>query len=150
VAAALVTRDDEGGAAAPTLKTVRETVTLEGRTMTVTTAAETQPTTTAAATTAAEPEASPSELNDQGFALMQAGNYEGALPLLERAVEGLSGSGEIAEAYASYNLAFTRLSLGRCDGVLELLDRSQQVQGERKEIKRLRREAERTCSEGEN
>jgi hypothetical protein len=78
---------------------------------------------------------------------MQAGNYEAALPLLEQAVAGLSGSGETAEAYASYNLAATRLALGRCDGVLELLDRSEQVQGKRKEITRLRHEAEKSCEE---
>ena len=88
---------------------------------------------------------SASELNDQGFELMRAGDYERALPLLEQAVAGLSGTGELAEAYASYNLAFTRLALGSCDGVLELLDRSQQVQGKRKEIDRLRKEAERGC-----
>ena len=76
---------------------------------------------------------------------MQAGDYNGALPLLEQAVAGLAGSGETAEAYASYNLALTRLALGSCDGVLELLDRSAEVQGDRKEIKRLRREAERGC-----
>ena len=78
---------------------------------------------------------------------MQNGEYEGALPLFEQAVEGLSGSGELAEAYAAYNLAFTRLALGSCDGVFELLDRSQQIQGELKEIKRLRREAEKSCGE---
>jgi hypothetical protein len=76
---------------------------------------------------------------------MQAGDYQGALPLLEQAVAGLAGSGETAEAYASYNLAFTRFSLGSCDGVLDLLARSEQVQGRRKEISRLRKEAERSC-----
>ena len=35
----------------------------------------------------------PVELNDQGFELMKAGDYEGALPLLEQAVAGLSGAG---------------------------------------------------------
>jgi hypothetical protein len=80
---------------------------------------------------------------------MRAGDYAGALPLLEQAVAGLAGSGETAEAYATYNLAFTRRALGRCDGVLELLDRSEQVQGERKEISRLRREAERSCENGD-
>jgi hypothetical protein len=77
---------------------------------------------------------------------MQAGDYQRALPLLERAVEGLAGSGELAEAYASYNLAFTRFTLGSCDGVLDLLARSEEVQGERKEIDRLRRDAERSCN----
>jgi tetratricopeptide (TPR) repeat protein len=85
------------------------------------------------------------QLNNDGFALMRDGNYDEALPLLEQAVTNLQGSGDLAEAYASYNLAFTRLALGRCDGVLELLDRSQRVQGERKEIDRLRKQAERRC-----
>ena len=76
---------------------------------------------------------------------MRAGRYEEALPLLEQAVAGLAGSGELAEAYASYNLAFTRRALGQCDGVVELLDRSEQVQGKRKEISKLRKEAERSC-----
>jgi eukaryotic-like serine/threonine-protein kinase len=89
------------------------------------------------------------ELNDAGFELMQAEDYAAALPLLEQSVAGLQGSGTTYEAYASYNLAFTRLVLGRCDGVLELLDRSEQVQGERREIDRLRRTAERAC-EGES
>ena len=93
------------------------------------------------------PSGSPSALNDQGFALMQAGEFERALPLLEASVAGLAGSGGITEAYASYNLAFTRSALGNCDGVLALLDRSEAVQGERKEITRLRREAERNCGD---
>ena len=78
---------------------------------------------------------------------MRAGDFEAALPLLEQAVAGLAGSGETAEAYASYNLAFTRLALGRCDDVVALLDRSEEVQGERKEISKLRREARKSCDE---
>ena len=101
-----------------------------------------------ATTTAAEPPAqSASELNDQGFELMQAGRYEEALPLLEQAVAGLAGTGELAEAYASYNLAFTRRALGQCEGVVDLLDRSEQVQGKRKEISRLRKETEKACED---
>ena len=114
--------------------TVVQTVTTAPKT------AEPEPTT-------APPVESPATLNDRGYELMQAGRYEEALPPLEQAVAGLSGTGELAEAYASYNLAFTRRALGRCDGVLELLERSQQVQGERKEISRLRKEAEKACED---
>jgi hypothetical protein len=164
VAASLLAgRDDEPNAvSAP--QTVKETVTLEGTTIVETVTTVAPPT-----TTEPEPEppppppqppppppppppassASPAQLNDQGYALMQAGDFQGALPLLEQAVAGLAGSGETAEAYASYNLAFTRLSLGSCDGVIELLNRSEQVQGERKEISRLRKQAERGCGEGD-
>lgn len=84
-------------------------------------------------------------LADAGFARMEAEDYAGALPLLERAVAALAGTGTLAEAYASYNLAFTRFALGDCDGVVELLDRSEQVQGHRSEIDRLQRSVEREC-----
>jgi eukaryotic-like serine/threonine-protein kinase len=88
------------------------------------------------------------ELNEAGFERMQAGDFATALPLLEQAVSQLQGTGSLAEAYASYNLAFTRFALGSCDGVLDLLDRSEQVQGERREIDRLRRQVERACGDG--
>lgn len=87
------------------------------------------------------------QLNDAGFAELQEGDFESALPLLERAVSALAGSGSLAEAYASYNLAFTRFALGRCDGVLPLLDRSERVQGRRSEIRRLRRDVEKHCGD---
>jgi Protein kinase domain len=87
-------------------------------------------------------------LNDQGFALMQQGNYAAARPLLERSVRALRGSGELYEAYASYNLAYTRFALGICDGVLELLDRSENIQGERGAINELYRDAYYTCVGG--
>ena len=153
LAAALLARGDgeTAGTTAPRTvqktvqQTVQETVTLPGTTVvqTVTTA----PTPPATTTAAAPASASPSELNDQGFELMRAGRYEEALPLLEQAVAGLAGSGELAEAYASYNLAYTRRALGQCDGVVDLLNRSEQVQGRRKEISKLRKEAERPAAE---
>jgi transcription initiation factor IIE alpha subunit len=78
---------------------------------------------------------------------MQAGDYQSALPLLEQAVAASQGSGSLTEAYASYNLAFTRFQLGSCDGVLDLLARSEEVQGQRKEIDQLRKQAEKTCGD---
>jgi transcription initiation factor IIE alpha subunit len=76
---------------------------------------------------------------------MQAGDYTGALPLLEQAVNALQGTGSLDEAYADYNLAATRFALGSCDGVLDLLDRSQQIQGHRKEIDQVRHDAHKSC-----
>jgi hypothetical protein len=76
---------------------------------------------------------------------MEQGNYAAALPRLEQAITKLAGTGSLYEAWASYNLAFTRFALGRCDGVLTLLDRSERIQGEREPIDRLRAEAERAC-----
>jgi eukaryotic-like serine/threonine-protein kinase len=85
-------------------------------------------------------------LANEGFARMQIGRYESALPLLRRAVIALNGSGLLTEAYASYNLAFSRFATGQCDGVLGLLDRSERIQGHRKEIDELRKEWQRQCA----
>ena len=76
---------------------------------------------------------------------LQHGDYAGALPLLEQAVQKLNGSGAIDEAYADYNLAYTRRKLGQCAGVLDLLDRSEAVQGHRSEIDALRADARQAC-----
>ena len=89
--------------------------------------------------------ASGSALNDAGYAKIQAGDLAGALPLLEQAVAKLSGTGSTTEAYAAYNLAYTRYRLGNCTDVVTLLDRSESIQGARKEIDRLRKAAEKRC-----
>jgi predicted Ser/Thr protein kinase len=141
--AAVMTEDNESSRTTPPPPRVTTVVTTApGTTEQVT--VTTQP----AAETTAPPEPSGAALNDQGFRLMQAEEYEAALPLLQQAVEKLSGSGELAEAYASYNLAFTRLQLGQCDGVIELLDRSEAVQGHRKEIDKARKQFEKSCERG--
>ena len=138
-AAAFVSRDD----GAPNVQTVtRTTVSTVSDTASTFTVTET---TTAPEETTTDEGANGAELNDDGFRLLQARDFEGALPLLEQAVSALAGSGTLAEAYASYNLAFTRFALGSCVGVPELLDRSEEVQGQRNEIDRLRRDFERDC-----
>jgi eukaryotic-like serine/threonine-protein kinase len=83
--------------------------------------------------------------NDQAYQMMLNEDFEGALPILEDAYGALAGSGTRAEAYTAYNLAFTRFALGSCQDVLALLDRSESIQGERKEISRLRHRAEKSC-----
>jgi hypothetical protein len=114
--------------------------------------ASTEPATTEAATTetVVEPADDGIALNNEGFALMQAGRYASALPVLRRAVVALNGSGVVTEAYASYNLAFSRFAVGRCDGISGLLDRSERIQGKRAEIDELRREWERRCLAGDD
>ena len=79
-------------------------------------------------------------LNDQGFRLLQRGDAAGALPLLEEAVSKLQGTGSLAEAYASYNLALARYSTGSCDGVKDLLEHSKKIQGDRGSRSRGRQE----------
>ncbi len=135
-----LTRGDGGGATPTTVVTQFRTVTTQGEIRTV---QKSVTITTSPAPPA--PSQSGAALNDAGFAKMQAGDYEGALPLLEQAVQKLQGTSTLPEAYASYNLAYTRFQLGNCDGVLELLDRSESIQGHRKEIDQLRKQAEKSC-----
>lgn len=83
-----------------------------------------------------------------GFALMEEGRFEEALPLLEEAVRKLSGTGDEVEAFALYNLAFTKLQLGQCgEDIPQMLDRSEEIQGHRKEIDRARRDYEKACGD---
>jgi eukaryotic-like serine/threonine-protein kinase len=142
IAAFLLTNGD-GGETRTLVRTVFRTG--QGRTVTqrqtVTSSASTAPTTVPLTTSG-----DGRSLNDRGFALMQQGNYGGALPLLEQAVAKLQGTGDLNEAYASYNLAYTRYRLGRCDGVAALLDRSEALQGRRREIDRLRKDVQKSCA----
>jgi serine/threonine-protein kinase len=145
--ALLAFRGSGRGTTAPP-RTVVRTVTGPGRTVqeTVTT---TTPTTTAASTTATAPSsASGQRLNNAGFAKMQGGDYAGALPLLEQAVQKLDGSGSLDEAYAKYNLAYTRVALGQCTDVVALLDQARAIEGNRKEIDHLRKQATKSCGGG--
>ncbi len=126
------------GSPSPRAVTVLHTVTGEGRTVerTVTTATATAPPTQGGVA-----------LDDAGYARLQAGDYAGARLLLEQAVQRLRGTGSTAEAYADYNLAYARLAVGDCSGVLPLLDASERIQGRRPEIDRLRHDAGKRCGD---
>jgi serine/threonine-protein kinase len=139
-----LTRGGDGKPA--TVVTRIQRVTTQGRVTTV----EKQVTVTTSAATPPAVSPTPSgqsgeSLNDAGYAKMQAGDYTGALPLLEQAVQKLQGTRKLYEAYASYNLAYTRFQLGNCDGVLALLDRAESIEGRKSAIDRLRREAQDSC-----
>jgi tetratricopeptide (TPR) repeat protein len=84
-------------------------------------------------------------LTDESTELIRQGRYEEALPVAQRAVAALQGSGELYEAYANYNVGKSLLELGRCAEAIPYLDRSEQIQGEREEITRDRAAA-RDCS----
>jgi tetratricopeptide (TPR) repeat protein len=141
LAAVLATRGAGHHAAQP--RTIVRTVTAPGRTVRET--VTTSPATTAQATTAPAGSASGQSLNNAGYAKMRAGDYAGALPLLEQAVQKLDGTGVIDEAYAKYNLAYTRFALGDCTDVAALLDQAQAIEGHRVEIDHLRKRAEKRC-----
>lgn len=96
--------------------------------------------------TTTEPRVDGAALNAEGFARMEAGDFASALPLLRRAVLALRWSNTLDEAYASYNLAYSRFASGRCDGVVGLLERSERIQGHRVEIDELRRRWQQRCA----
>ena len=78
------------------------------------------------------------QLTDQATAAMQSGDYEEAVQLAERALTRLDGTGDIYEAYALYNAGNSYAELGDCERALPLLDRSEQIQGQRSEIDEAR------------
>jgi eukaryotic-like serine/threonine-protein kinase len=143
-----LTRDDGNAkpAAQPRARvtTVLRTVTEPtGQTTTVVQ----QTTTTPLATTALPPPSSGDghALNDQGFARMRAGDFAGAVPLLQQAVQALRGTGprDPYEAFANFNLGFSLLRLGRCDEAVPYLQRAQSLEPSRPEPGRELRRAER-------
>jgi eukaryotic-like serine/threonine-protein kinase len=139
IAFALTRGHDEP--ARTTVVTRTERVTTQGQVTTV----EKPVTVTTSPTVPAGAGASGAALNNAGYAKMRGGDYAGALPLLERAVQKLQGTRSLDEAYADFNLAYTRYHLGNCDGVLDLLNRSESIQGHRGAIESLRKQAEENC-----
>jgi tetratricopeptide (TPR) repeat protein len=145
VAAALVSRD--GGRpeqAAPGPRTVTQQVTVKRQTTSVQTITQASARGPGGGLDTDEATA----LNDEAFTLMQEGEWEEALPLLERAVPALQGtySDDFPyEAYAEYNLGRTLAELDRCEDALPHLDRSKELQGNRKEIV----EAKKICRGGD-
>ena len=67
--------------------------------------------------------------------MMKAGDFNGALPLLQDAAQRLQGQGSLAEAYTDYNLGYTLTQLGRCSDAMPYLDRSWHLQPGRKEVR---------------
>ena len=117
------------------LTTVRETVT----TARVTTAPATtsEPTTATTATTAPS-DATGEELTDQATALLAQGRWAEAEAVSRQALAKLEGTGALYEAYANYDLGRALVEQGRCDEALPHLDRSEQIQGSRREIRQAR------------
>jgi serine/threonine-protein kinase len=117
-----------GGGAHPRASVSVKTVTQQGTTV--------QQTVTAAS-------GNPAALNDQAWSLMKQGQYNAALPLLQQAVQQLQGRGDLTEAYASYNLGYTLMQLGRCSDAIPYLERSRELQRDRKEVKDALKQARR-------
>jgi serine/threonine protein kinase len=68
------------------------------------------------------------ELNEQGYALMQAGEYEAAVPVLEEAVGAFpEGSEELDYAYALFNLGSALRQSGRAEEAIPVLERRLEI-----------------------
>ncbi len=138
IAAILLTNGDSNSKAAapPRARTITTVVTRQGSTVqkTVTTPATPPP----PPATPPPPAASSGSLSGEaldlaGYRKMQAGDYAGALPLLQQAVAKLSGVGYPNEAYANYNLGYTLLQLGQCSEAVPYLETAQQLEPQRRE-----------------
>ncbi|MGH3117807.1 MAG: serine/threonine-protein kinase [Gaiellales bacterium] len=82
------------------------------------------------------------QLTDRATGLLGEGRWQEAEAVARQAVDKLNGSGELYEAYANYNLGRALVEQDRCDEALPYLDRSEQIQGSRKEIRKARRRCE--------
>jgi len=85
----------------------------------------------AAATTSAPEEADPASgtaLNEQGYELIQAGEYDAAVPVLEEAVASFpEGSEDLSYAYALFNLGNALRLSGRPDEAIPVLERRLEI-----------------------
>jgi eukaryotic-like serine/threonine-protein kinase len=146
LAFALTHGGGDHNAGAPRVSTVVKTV--QGQATTVTQTASPPPPSPSPPPPPPPPPSSGAALNDAGFAKMRAGDYQGALPLLQQAVQKLQGTGQLYEAYADYNLASTLLHLNQCDGVKDLLKNSERIQGHRSEIDTAKAQEKSQCQGG--
>ncbi|HEU5104825.1 MAG TPA: serine/threonine-protein kinase [Solirubrobacterales bacterium] len=114
-------QQDKGSAAAPQSKQESEPA-----------EAETSPEDEAATASVPSPEgtdaAGGAALNEEGFELIQAGEYEAAVPVLEEAVASFpEGSKELAYAYALFNLGNALRLSGRPDEAIPVLEQRLQI-----------------------
>jgi eukaryotic-like serine/threonine-protein kinase len=86
------------------------------------------------------------QLNAQGFELMNAGRYEEAIPVLQRAVDSFpAGTSDLNYAYALFNLGRSLRLAGRPDEAIPILEQRLQIPNQRgavkKELELARQEA---------
>jgi len=84
---------------------------------------------------AVPPGTTPASLNQEGFALMNSGRYEQAIPLLRRAIAGApKGSGDLTYAYALYNLGRSLRLAGKPAEAIPYLQRRLGIDNQREVV----------------
>lgn len=135
-------RNADAGAETDESKVVTTVITGEGTTVRETvTVAPTSSDPVVAATPSKDKDLSLEEaieLTDEATFAMRDGRYDDALVLAERALSHLRGTGHTYEAYAYYDAGNSLAELGQCEKALTYLDRSEDIQGQRKEIDKAR------------
>jgi|SRR5579884_4276760 len=145
IAAAVLTHGGKSGAVPPPAKASVSVTTVvttaPGETVVTTVQSEPSPPTTAPAG------GDPVALNNEAWQDIQNGNYQGALPLLQQAVQDLQGGTSLTTAYANYNLGITLIALGRCGEAMPYLNVAKQIEPDRHEVHDALRAAHR-CGGG--
>ncbi len=79
----------------------------------------------------------PAALNDEGFALIQQGDYEGAIPVLQQAVDSYpEGSTDLNYAYALYNLGNALRLAGRPEEAIPVLEQRLEIPDQTSTVER--------------
>jgi tetratricopeptide (TPR) repeat protein len=100
-------------------------------------AGESEPAATAVPVPAGNDPELGSALNQEGFELIQAGSYEAAVPILERAVRSFpAGSEETAYAYALFNLGDALRLSGRPEEAIPVLERRMEIPNQTEVVRR--------------
>ena len=75
-------------------------------------------------------------LNDEGFALINEGRYDEAIPVLEEAAAASEGSGGLTYAYALFNLGNALRLAGRPDEAIPILEQRLEIPNQRETVAR--------------
>ena len=83
------------------------------------------------------PSDDPAALNDQGFALINEGRYEEAIPILEQAVAAFpEGSEDTTYAYALFNLGHALRMAGRPEEAIPILEQRLEIPNQTETVQR--------------
>jgi serine/threonine-protein kinase len=100
----------------------------------------------APASSGEQPSGSAASLNARGFALMNQGRYEEAIPPLQRAVDSFDeGSQDLTYAYALFNLGRSLRLAGRPGEAIPILERRLQIPNQQKVVKQELKQAQKAA-----